>query len=64
MSPRIRKQEKPGRPVEYKDMKRRPITTQWPVELIEYIDAVTDNRTKWLIEAAEQRREREQHGQR
>jgi len=54
---------KPGRPVssEYKDVKRRPITVQWPAELINYIDSVTGNRTKWLIEAAEERRKREEH---
>lgn len=56
--PRTRKQEKPGRPKEYSG-ERRPITTQWPVELIEYVDRATDNRTKWFIEAAEEKMERE-----
>lgn len=57
---RERKQERPGRPAEY-DKPRKPITIQWPVDLIEYIDNVTDNRTKWLIEAAEEKMERERN---
>lgn len=58
---RVRKQEKPGRPKteEYKDVKRRPITIQYPEELISYIDSITDNRTKWIVEAAEARRKQE-----
>ena len=58
---RERKREKPGRPYDpaYKDIERKPITIQWPVELISHIDEITNNRTKWLIEAAEEKLSRE-----
>lgn len=56
--PEKRSHEKPGRPTEYKGP-RKPITTQWPVDIIEYIDSVTDNRTKWLLEAAREKIARE-----
>lgn len=56
--PKEKKQEKPGRPPEYEGP-RKPITIQWPVDLITYIDSVTDNRTKWLINAARKEMERE-----
>lgn len=57
--PRERKQEKAGRPPIYEG-ERRPITTLWPVEIIEYVDKHADNRTKWLIDAAREKMEREQ----
>lgn len=59
--PRVRKQEKPGRPYDpaYKDVERKPITILWPVELIQAIDAIANNRTKWLVEAAEEKLKRE-----
>ena len=63
LMPKEKKQEKPGRPPEYTGP-RKPITIQWPVDLITYIDGVTDNRTRWLIEAAREKMEREQSGER
>jgi hypothetical protein len=54
---RYKEVSSPGRPVEpvYQGVARKPITIQWPVELISAIDKLTNNRTKWLIEAAEMR---------
>jgi|GEM_PF-6625338 len=49
----------PGRPQEYTG-ERKPVTTLWPIEILKYIDSVADNRTKWLIEAAQEKIEREQ----
>jgi len=49
----------PGRPQEYEG-ERKPVTTLWPIEVLRYIDSVADNRTKWLIEAAQEKIEREQ----
>lgn len=51
-----------GRPVDpyYPGRKRRPIMTQWPEDLIERVDALTKNRTKWLIEAVEEKLSREE----
>lgn len=60
--PRTPKQEKPGRPIEYKDVERKSITFQLPVELIKYIDSITQNRTKWLTEAVEEKQSRELRG--
>jgi hypothetical protein len=59
MAKRIRKQDKVGRPAIYEG-ERRPITVLWPVEIVNYVDLHTDNRTKWLIEAAREKMEREQ----
>jgi hypothetical protein len=50
---------KAGRPIKYKT-ERKPITIQWPVDLINFIDSVSDNRSQWLIEAARQRMQQEQ----
>lgn len=60
-------QDHPGRPeTEYykKRGKRRAITTLWPEALINYIDEKEGlgKRTKWLIEAAEEKMAREQNG--
>jgi len=51
------KTKKPGTRKIYGD--RESIRLLLPVDLIEYIDSVTDNRTKWLIEAAQEKRQRE-----
>lgn len=58
MSKREKHYEKAGRPATYSG-ERKPVTVQWPVELLAYIDSVADNRTRWLIEAAQEKRDRE-----
>lgn len=47
-----------GRPAKYTS-DRKAVTTLWPVELLKYINTVTENRTQWLIEAAQEKMERE-----
>jgi hypothetical protein len=50
-----------GRPAdpEYQGVIRKPITIQWPASLISAIDERVPNRTKWLIQAAEEKFQRD-----
>lgn len=48
-----------GRPVEHTEPHKRT-TIELPVSLIEYLQTVKPNRTKWVIEAIEEKRKREQ----
>lgn len=49
--------KKPGARKQYED--RQAVRLLLPIELIEYIDSVTTNRTQWLITAAQEKKERE-----
>ncbi len=49
---------KPGPRKQYGE--RQDVRLLLPVELMDYIDSVTSNRTKWLIEAAQEKRQREE----
>lgn len=50
--------KKPGPRKQYSE--RQSIKLLLPSELVNYIDSVATNRTKWLIEAAQEKREREE----
>lgn len=39
---------------------RQAVNLLLPVELVEYIDSVTKNRTRWLADAAQEKRKREE----
>lgn len=50
--------KKPGARKQYPD--RQAVKLLLPIELVEYIDRTTTNRTQWLIRAAQEMKEREE----